>query len=294
MQFRNVGSSAPGKDAEGPPDGPARVLKPGDWGPAPDLAMKNFQMESFLVPGRVQPKQEPADLKITELNREIKKAQDAVKQALVKAEKEKETAVAAALERGRAEGRLEGESQAWEKHLSALKELQANTSGVLAALGREKDSLFLEFEGQVLELLSGSLHRVFEGMADQHAQAVLPLVKKAVAALGESSSITIKTHPDDFRTVEDNQPYWLPINASLKQIRIVADDRIQKGGCFVECDSTSVAVHAHELADRIDEELKKVFLAKIEEMKNAAGQGASVTPVLPESAEDSAPGDPSP
>ena len=77
-------------------------------------------------------------------------------------------------------------------------------------------------------------------------------------------AMTLKVNPDDFKTsIRKTGISGCPSNASQKDVRVVADERIDPGGCFVETDSTSVSAHAHEMAERIDEELKKVFAAKV-------------------------------
>lgn len=250
-------------------DGPARVVKPGDWGAVPDGAMKGFSLESFAMPGRAQPKPESGEQKLNDLEKKLIKLEASHKVALEKVVQAGEASALAARAQGKEAGIVEGEKNAAEKYQKSIEEIQIKTQGMLQILEKEKSTVFLEFEGQVLELVSNCIHRVFDGLAAEHAEAVLPLLKKAVASIGEAIIVTIKVHPEDFQTVEGNKTYWLPINASLKDVRVVVDERISKGSCFVESDSTSVSGNAAEMAERIDEELKKVFLGKLSSLQNA-------------------------
>jgi flagellar biosynthesis/type III secretory pathway protein FliH len=262
---------------ESAPDGPARVVKSKDWGAVPDGSMKDFSLSAFSMPGRAVPPPDPHEVQLAQMAKDALKVMEANKRALKKAVQDGESATIAARVAGRAEGLEEGRRLASEKFEKDLETLQTNSRNILEAFSQEKASLFLEFEGQVLELVSGCIHRVFEGMAVGPAEVVLPLLKRAVTAIGEASTVTIKIHPDDFKVVEGNRDYWLPVSASLKDVHVVADERIAKGGCFVESDSTSVTAHAQEMADRIDEELKKVFLAKLQVLGN---QGPFTNPPL--------------
>ncbi len=255
--------------SEEAPDGPARVVKPGDWGAVPDSSLKDFPLVAFNMPGRIAPKQDSQEKKLAELAKEARKEEVLHKQALKKIQQDGEAAAMAAFARGRDEGQRIGEQEATEKYAQSLEALQNNTRAMLDTLAREKAALFLEFEGQALELVSGCIHRVFESVASGAVDAVLPLLKRAIQSIGEAATVTIKVNPEDFPIVEENRTFWLPINASLKDVQVVTDERISKGGCFVESDSTSVAAHAQEMADRIDEELKKVFLAKIQSKQAA-------------------------
>ncbi len=277
-RFGMQANGLPGRDKrELPADGPARVMKQGDWEAAPDAGMKGFPMTAFSMPGRALPKPNESEVKIEELSRNALKAEQAHKLALQKAVKDGEAAAQSARARGREEGMREGEKQAWDNYLAALEELRGNAAMGLNALSQEKASLFLEFEGQILELFSATVHRVFEGVAKDHADAVLPLLRRAVTALGQVTTVTLKINPADFRIVQDNQDFWLPVDAGTKDVRVVSDERIPKGGCFVESDSTSVGLQADELANRIDEELKRVFAAKVQALKgpeDAAGSDA--------------------
>jgi flagellar biosynthesis/type III secretory pathway protein FliH len=242
-------------------------MKGSDWGAVAEGAMKGFQMESIAMPGRAAPKPTPEQTRSAQLEKDLKRAEEAHKSALAKAKAEGEAAAQAAQARGREEGLREGEKKAWERYQKSLDELRRNASVALDVLSQEKASLFLEFEGQTLELVSSVIHRVFEGFAKSEAEAVLPLLRKAIVALGQASAITLKVNPVDFKTVQDNQDFWLPVDAGEKSVRVVADERIARGGCFVESDATSVGMQAGELADRIDEELKRVFSAKAQALR---------------------------
>jgi flagellar biosynthesis/type III secretory pathway protein FliH len=255
--------------AEGPADGPARVMKGGDWGAVAETAMRGFQMDALAMPGRPLPKPSAEQSRVHALEREARKAEEAHKQALQKAKGEGEAAANAALARGREEGLREGEKKAWERYQKSLEDLRGNASVALDVLSQEKAALFLEFEGQTLELVSAVIHRVFEGFAKSEAEAVLPLLRKAIAALGQAAAISLKVNPADFKTADENRDFWLPVDAGQKDVRVIADERIAKGGCFVESDSTSVGIQADELAARIDDELKRVFAAKAQALKGA-------------------------
>ena len=167
-----------GKAKDVPADGPARVVKQGDWGAVPDQGMKGFPMTAFNMPGRALPKPDPADVKLAEMAREKARTTEAHKQALAKAARNGEAAAKAAMAKGRDEGVRDGESRAWKKYEKELAQLRNNASVALDVLQQEKAALFLEFEGQVMELLSASIHRVFDGIASEHAEAVLPLQRR--------------------------------------------------------------------------------------------------------------------
>lgn len=263
------------------PDGPARVVKPGDWGAVSDMALKGFTMAAFSVPGRIPPKPDPAEARLADMARQLRKAGEAHREALAKAARDSEERVLAAREAGREEGRKEGEQAAAAKYARSVEELRKGIRGVLEALSREKAALFLGYEGEAVALAAAAIRRVLEGMADSHAEAVLPLLRKAVAALGEASAITLKINPDDFRVIDESRSFWLPVEAGLKDLRIVQDDRIPKGGCLVESDSTSVEMRAADLGERMGEELARVFEAKSKSLRGEAGP----TP-------DAGPGDP--
>jgi flagellar biosynthesis/type III secretory pathway protein FliH len=259
----------PGSPGEpGPADGPARVMKGSDWGAVAEAGLRGFQMEALAMPGRTAPKPTAEQTRSVKLEKELRNSEAERKASLAKAKAEGEAAALAAHARGREEGLREGEKKAMERYEKSLDELRRNAAVSLDVLSREKAALFLEFEGQALELVSAAIHRVFEGFAAREAEAVLPLIRKAMAALGQANSITLKINPADFKTATGNRDFWLPIEAGGKDVRVLADERIAQGGCYVESDSTSVGMRADELAERIDEELKRVFAAKAQALKS--------------------------
>lgn len=270
---------------DGPADGPARVMKGGDWNAVAEAGMRGFQMEALAMPGRPAPKPTPEQTRSSQLEAELRKAEEAHKAALAKAKAESEAAAKAAHARGREEGLREGEKKASDQYKKSLDELRRNASVALDVLSQEKASLFLEFEGQALELISAAIHRVFEGFAKNEAEAVLPLIRQAMAALGQANAITLKVNPSDFKTASENRDFWLPVEAGQKDVRVAADERIQAGSCLVESDSTSVSMRADDIADRIDEELKRVFAAKAQALKLDAPQAAEAMPADAEAAD---------
>jgi flagellar biosynthesis/type III secretory pathway protein FliH len=270
---------------DGPADGPARVMKGGDWGAVAEAGMRGFQMEALAMPGRPAPKPTPEQTRSSQLEKELRTAEDAHKAALAKAKTEAEAAAKAAHARGREEGLREGEKKASDQYRKSLDELRRNASVALDVLSQEKASLFLEFEGQALELISAAIHRVFEGFAKHEAEAVLPLIRQSMAALGQANAIILKVNPADFKTASENRDFWLPVEAGQKDVRVVADERIQPGSCLVESDSTSVGMRADEIADRIDEELKRVFAAKAQALKLEAPPAADALPADEEAAD---------
>lgn len=256
------------KGADQPaPDGPARVVKPGDWGAVAEAPLKGFTLNAFAVPGRAAPKPDPAETRIAELEKKLRKAEEAHQAALARAAREADEKAAAAERRGREEGRKEGEKDAAAKYNKSVEDLRKGIRGVLEALNREKAALFLGFEGEAVALAASAVKRMFEGIADGHAEAVLPLLRKAVSALGEVSVLTLKVNPADFQVIDDNRAFWLPVEAGLKDIRILQDARIPKGSCLAESDATSIEMRAGDLADRIGEALSQVFEAKTRAVK---------------------------
>lgn len=278
----------PGSPNEpGPADGPARVMKGSDWGAVAEAGLRGFQMEALAMPGRAAPKPTPEQTRSVQLEKELRNSEAERKASLAKAKAEGEAAASAAQARGREEGLREGEKKAMERYQKSLDELRRNASVALDVLSREKAALFLEFEGQALELVSAAIHRVFEGFAAREAEAVLPLIRKAMAALGQANSITLKVNPADFKIANDNRDFWLPIEAGGKDVRVLADERIAQGGCYVESDSTSVGVRADELAERIDDELKRVFAAKAQALKpETLPEAGQVDDAAPEGGSD--------
>jgi flagellar biosynthesis/type III secretory pathway protein FliH len=231
-------------------------MKGGDWGAVAETGLRGFPMEALSMPGRTAPKPTPEQSRAVQLERDLRKSETERKESLAKAKAEGEAASHAAQARGREEGMREGEKKALERYEKSLADLRRNASVALDVLSREKAALFLEFEGQALELVSAAIHRVFEGFAAREAEAVLPLIRKAMAALGQANSIILKVNPADFKTATGNQEFWLPVEAGEKDVRVLADDRIAQGGCYVESDSTSASSSA------------RIFAAKAQALKS--------------------------
>lgn len=249
------------------------MVKSGDWNAAPDASLRGFTMAAFTVPGRAAPKLDPKEARLAEMELKLKRAETAHREALRKAAQESDERAAAAERAGREEGRKEGEKAAGERYAKSVEELRKGVRGVLETLSREKAALFLGYEGEAVALSAAAIKRVFEGMADTHAEAVLPLLRRAVAALGEASAITLRINPADFQVIDENRSFWIPLEAGLKDMRIVPDGRIPKGSCLVESDATSIEMRASDLGERIGEAFAQVFEAKSKTLTGGSPEG---------------------
>ena len=95
-----------------------------------DAPFRGFTLNAIAVPGRAAPKPDPAELRIAELERKLKKGEEAHQESLRKAAGEAGEAARAAEARGREEGRREGEKAALEKYDRTLEGLRKGIKGV--------------------------------------------------------------------------------------------------------------------------------------------------------------------
>lgn len=155
----------------------------------------------------------------------------------------------AALEREAfAKGYEQGEragAEAGAKRADAMLRRLAQT---LEELGELRRVMIRQTERQMVQLALAIARRIVRREVAHDQELTLMMARVALERLGDSTSVTIRLHPDDYAaTVGGEGAPW-----SGSHVAVVADGSLNKGGCMVESDfgfvDASVDAQFHEIA----------------------------------------------
>jgi len=156
---------------------------------------------------------------------------------------------------GRAQGLAEGKREASVEYHSQLNSLKGNLANVFAVLSQEKNFFFAEAEQGAVRIASSIALKFIEHLTENSKEVITHSVKKGIQALGNETNLIVKVNPDDFDAVEDDVEFWKPVQSSLKDIKVVEDARISRGGCLLETESGTVDVSVDMVIKGIEETL---------------------------------------
>ena len=159
-----------------------------------------------------------------------------------------------AIEQGRAEGYRAGveEAQAllgeriadWDRLLGGVRQAAGETIG-----GLEEASVAIVFEA-LLKMI---------GRAATDKEAIKGMVRQVLAQAKDSRAVIIKVAPRDYALIKDSKGDL--IDSDSTSIEVVADDRIEFGGCLIETETGSLDGRLQIQIQRMYETLMRAYQA---------------------------------
>jgi flagellar assembly protein FliH len=108
----------------------------------------------------------------------------------------------------------------------------AQTLEELAHLRRE---MIRQTERQMVQLALAIAKRVVRREVALDGDLTLSMARLALDRLGDSTSVTVRLHPDDLAVISDGAERW-----DRPHVSVVADRDIGRGGCVVDSDFGSI------------------------------------------------------
>ncbi len=111
-----------------------------------------------------------------------------------------------------------------------------------------------EFEKLVVQLSFEIASRIIrkEVKTDSNIE---PVLREALKKVLGANNIIVKLHPDDLKSISDNNKRGSFIDESISKVKFEEDERIEKGGCVVETEIGNVDAR---IASQLNE-LNKYF-----------------------------------
>lgn len=155
-----------------------------------------------------------------------------------------------------------GFQQGYADGLRAVREEQEPAVHRLAALARdalvESEQLTRALERQVVELSLAIAEKVIERETRIDREIVLGVVRGALQELAGAIGVQVRVHPDEYDLVA---AHWqeLEHGSAAQGGRLVADDRVQPGGCLIETRAGQVDAQLSTRLDQVAQTLRAVL-----------------------------------
>jgi flagellar assembly protein FliH len=134
---------------------------------------------------------------------------------------------AAGSEEGRSAGRAE-----FDEALATLEEM-------IDSLRRERTRYVEAAEPELVRLAMTIAERILHQQIALDKSVVVEMARAALSRLLDRESVTIRVNPHDFETMREHREAVLALG-EVKQMRIIEDQRVDRGGVVVETDAGSV------------------------------------------------------
>ncbi len=251
---------------------PQEVVAGGTW---PTLGVEEFRpnflpenAEAETAPVMMDPMTEAAEkAKAIELNAK-KTAFDLVEKARweadeilhnAKEEAEKESGAIrdAAAEEGRnagfEQGKKEGFVQGEIEGKNAYSEQTKTLNLLMESLSAERKKLVGDLQPMLVELVGSALRRCL-GKEAQDGQLVLGFVREALTKAQDRVQLKLHLNPEDMAEVEAKRKE-LQLSVGAGEMELIADARIERGGCVLETEAGMVDVRLSTVVEQVKESL---------------------------------------
>jgi len=224
-------------------------------------AMSGFKVADFqLNPASRDSAEDRLRGEIAALNSQIATLNGEIANLKKKAEQDAKTAHENGVQEGRALGTAEGEKKANEKWNANLKTLQENTVKELENLAQQQKENFKKINAKTSEIALAVAKRIFCEEAAQNPNIVTRVMREAFAFLGQEEKLRVRLNPLDAETAKEAETFWKPAMGSLRDVELVIDNTIERGGCLLESgNGASVDMRLQTIFDHVEKAVKEIY-----------------------------------
>jgi len=114
----------------------------------------------------------------------------------------------------------------------------------LEILGRDlveyRSGLLEQVQSQAVALSFAIAHKIVDAKLREDRTLVISTVRKALQRVAERDRISIRVNPADLETIRKMRDGWADVVEGVGKLEVIADRRVDPGGCVVATDSGTV------------------------------------------------------
>lgn len=163
-----------------------------------------------------------------------------------------------AYQEAQALGLEDGRKQAFQEASAMIAEKLDHLEALLGSLTRVKEEILSQNEAHMIKLLYHMASRVAGVHLEQDNQAVVEVLRNAVALAQEEENVRVEMHPSQVEFIEELRKQNGREFEFLKKIRFEPSERIKAGGCVVETNYGEIDARVETRLEKLWETLKDV------------------------------------
>ncbi len=187
-----------------------------------------------------------------------KGADEIIEEAKKEAEnilKEAATKATLIMEDAKKRGFDEGFLKAKEEFKEETKDVMSRLENIFSELSNFRKLMFDQFSSPILSLSFEIAKKIIRKEIEEDKEFVLRILEEILLEFLDATSIIIKVNPSDFAIIEEFKPNILSRLKDLSELKLIADDSVEKGGVIVETDFGTVDGRISEQIEVIKEAL---------------------------------------
>lgn len=189
------------------------------------------------------------------------RAKTIVEEAVAQSTAVSEAAHNQGFEAGRESGRHSADQE--------MNEMVITMRGLVDMARAERHKIIESAEPEIVKLAMGIAERIVHKQVAVDRDVVIEMTKAAIGRLLEREVVTVRVHPADLERMKEHRDDVLALG-DVKHMRIIEDQRVDRGGVIVETDSGAVDA---KVATQLDE-ARRVLHIKEDAVVAPAENGA--------------------
>ena len=166
-------------------------------------------------------------------------------------------------EEARQQGFEQGKQEGYEAGMKETQAIIQNLTGILTALDGLWQEMVTRYEAEMIELVKRISEKVIYGHTQIDNEIVRRAIVKSFELIPEPTEATISVSTEDYEFIETAKEDLFEKIKSLKNVSIVSDPSLAKGGCRIE-------TRAGEVDSDISSRLEAISSSIIEAASQAA------------------------
>jgi Flagellar biosynthesis/type III secretory pathway protein len=162
----------------------------------------------------------------------VKKAQEEAQQILEKAHSDDQGIRDTAKKEGYEEGHEEGFQKGNEEATRLIERLHT----IIEAVQGKRQEILDSTEQQIVELVLLMTRKVVKIMSDNQKSVVMANVVQALKKVKGRGEVTLRVNLEDVKLTTDHIKDFIREVENIKNITVLEDSSVEKGGCIVETD----------------------------------------------------------
>jgi len=172
-------------------------------------------------------------------------AQQMVEQTAGQIQQAAEQAQQQAREQGYEIGYNEGKSQGATHAQHEVRQFMFQARDIFVQAIRQRHLMLTTCEPQLARLGTKIAERILGMELTTNREAIVGIVKQALAGLGDRESVSVRVNPQDYEAAKANQPTFERMVEGLRKFEVLADPAIDAGGCSIETNLGNVDARLH-------------------------------------------------
>jgi flagellar assembly protein FliH len=189
----------------------------------------------------------------------LHKAVESSKQIMEDAFAEAEVLKAEARQQGALDGFADAKSEveadlsvAWNKRVD---DLQSDIQVLIDAIAVQRTTLWEQTEQEVLAFVMEMAKRVVKVEIQQNPEVVGEMIRHGLRRVADKENMRIRVSPDELEAVRADRNDLLLILDGARQLEIIEDRRVGRGGCVIETSAGTIDARIDTQFEQIADKL---------------------------------------